>query len=138
MFCSLPASSGDIVLVHDAARPLLPQEVLTRAIKTAKEKGNALVCIRAKDTLIRGNKLVEKYIDREEVYYVQTPQVFTYSVLLRAMEKAAADKFCGTDESMLVRRLKEKINIVEGSVFNFKVTSKEDFCSSEETNYYIV
>jgi 2-C-methyl-D-erythritol 4-phosphate cytidylyltransferase len=124
---SLPASPDDIVLVHDAARPLLPERVLSRAIYTAKVKGNALVCIKAKDTLIRGNTIVEKYLDREQVYYFQTPQVFTYSVLKKALDKAYKDKFYGTDESVLVRRIREKINVVEGSVFNFKVTSQEDF-----------
>ena len=123
---SLSASSGDLILVHDAARPLLPPKVLSDAIKTAMEKGNTVVCLKAKDTLIRGNDLVEKYLDRDEVCYVQTPQIFEYSLLKKAMDKAFKDKFRGTDESMLVQRLNEKINIVEGSVFNFKVTSQED------------
>jgi len=123
---SLSASARDIILVHDAVRPLLPAKVLSDAIKTAKEKGNALVCIKAKDTLIRGKDLVEKYIEREEVCYVQTPQIFEYSELKKAMDKAFKDEFRGTDESMLVQRLNKKINIVEGSVINFKVTSKED------------
>jgi 2-C-methyl-D-erythritol 4-phosphate cytidylyltransferase len=123
---SLSAKARDIILLHDAVRPLLPVNVLSDAIKTAKEKGNAIVCIKAKDTLIRGKNLVEKYIDREDVCYVQTPQIFEYSVLKKAMDKALKDEFSGTDESMLVQRLNEKINIVEGSVFNFKVTSKED------------
>jgi 2-C-methyl-D-erythritol 4-phosphate cytidylyltransferase len=123
---SLFASAGDIIIVHDAVRPLLPAKILFDAIRTAKEKGNALVCLKAKDTLIRGNNLVEKYIDRDGVCYAQTPQIFEYSLLKKAMDKALKDKFNGTDESILVRRLNEKINIVEGSVFNFKVTSKED------------
>ena len=123
---SLSASAGDLIIVHDAVRPLLPAKVLSDAIKIAKEKGNTLVCIKAKDTLIRGKDLVEKYIEREEVCYVQTPQIFEYSVLKKAMDKAFKDEFRGTDESMLVQRLNKKINIVEGSVFNFKVTSKED------------
>ena len=123
---SLSASAGDIIVVHDSVRPLLPANVLSDAIKTAQEKGNALVCIKAKDTLIRGIDFVEKYIDREEVCYVQTPQIFEYSILKKAMETALKHNFQGTDESMLVQRLNEKINIVEGSVFNFKVTSKED------------
>jgi 2-C-methyl-D-erythritol 4-phosphate cytidylyltransferase len=123
---SLSASSGDLILVHDAARPLLPAKILSYAIKTAMEKGNTVVCLKAKDTLIRGNDLVEKYLDRDEVCYVQTPQIFEYSLLKKAMDKAFKDKFRGTDESMLVQRLNEKINIVEGSVFNFKVTSQED------------
>jgi 2-C-methyl-D-erythritol 4-phosphate cytidylyltransferase len=124
---SLPASSGDIVLVHDAARPLLPDIVLSHAISGAQEKENAVVCIKAKDTLIRGNAIVEKYLDREHVFYVQTPQAFSYSILVKAFSKAYQDKFYGTDESILVRRLRKKINVVEGSVFNFKVTSQEDF-----------
>ena len=123
---SLSASPGDVVLVHDAVRPLLPSKVLSTAINTAKLKGNAIVCIKAKDTLICGNELVKKYIDREGVYYVQTPQIFEYTLLKNAMDKAFKDKFVGTDESMLVRRLNKKIFIVEGSVSNFKVTSKED------------
>jgi 2-C-methyl-D-erythritol 4-phosphate cytidylyltransferase len=123
---SLSASVRDIILVHDAVRPLLPAKVLSDAIKIAKEKGNALVCIKAKDTLIHGKDFVKKYIEREEVCYVQTPQIFEYSVLKKAMDKAFKDGFRGTDESMLVQKLNKKINIVEGSVFNFKVTSKED------------
>jgi 2-C-methyl-D-erythritol 4-phosphate cytidylyltransferase len=123
---SLSAAPGDLVVVHDAARPLLPPRVLSAAIQSAKIKGNALVCIKAKDTLLKGNDVVEKYIERKEVFYVQTPQIFKYDILKKAMDKAYRDGFVGTDESMLVRRINQKINIVEGSVFNFKVTSKDD------------
>jgi len=123
---SLPASPEDLVIVHDAARPLLPEKVLALAIATAKEKENAVVCIKAKDTLIRGDAVVEKYLDRDCVFYVQTPQIFNYSILIKAFAKAYKDNFYGTDESMLVKRLRKKINITEGSVYNFKVTSHED------------
>jgi 2-C-methyl-D-erythritol 4-phosphate cytidylyltransferase len=116
----------DLIAVHDAARPLLPQNVLLNAIDSAKQKGNALVCIKAKDTLIKGNKIVESYLDRDEVYYVQTPQIFQYSILMKAMKTAYENKFIGTDESMLVRQIGEKVNIVEGSVYNFKVTTADD------------
>lgn len=119
-------SENVLVVVHDAVRPLLPQNVLTNAIETAKQKGNALVCIKAKDTLVKGNQVVETYLDRDEVYYVQTPQIFLYSVLMKAMENAYENNYIGTDESMLVRQIGEKVNIVEGSVYNFKVTTAED------------
>ena len=112
--------------MHDAARPLLPQKVLTDAITIAKEKGNALVCIKSKDTLIKGNQVVENYLDRNEVFYVQTPQIFRYSILMKAMKKAYEEELIGTDESMLVRRIGEKVNLVEGSPMNFKVTTLED------------
>ncbi len=120
------AADNDLIAVHDAARPLLPQEVLTDAVQTAKQKGNALVCIKAKDTLIKGNKVVESYLDRDEVYYVQTPQIFPYSILMKAMKNAYENNFIGTDESVLVRQIGEKANIVEGSVYNFKVTTSDD------------
>ncbi len=123
---SSEAKADDLVIVHDAARPLLPQHVLTNAIETAKQKGNALVCIKAKDTLIKGSRVVESYLDRDEVYYVQTPQIFLYPVLMKAMKNAYENNFIGTDESMLVRRIGEKVNIVDGSVFNFKITTAED------------
>ena len=123
---SSAAKKNDLIIVHDAARPLLTQEVLTESIETAVQKGNALVCLRAKDTLIKGNKVVDSYLDRDEVYYVQTPQIFSYSILMKAMKNACEKNFIGTDESMLVRKIGERVYIVEGSAFNFKITTAED------------
>ena len=119
-------SDEDLIVVHDAVRPLLPQSVLTNAIEEAKLKGNSLVCIKARDTLIKGVTFVQNYIDRDEVFYVQTPQIFPYSVMLKAMANANNSNFVGTDESMLVRQIGEKVNIVEGSVYNFKITTNDD------------
>ncbi|MCK7527384.1 MAG: 2-C-methyl-D-erythritol 4-phosphate cytidylyltransferase [Ignavibacteriales bacterium] len=123
---SVDADKKDLVAVHDAARPLLPQKILTDAILTARKKGNALVCIKAKDTLVKGTDIVETYIDRENVFYVQTPQVFRYNDLMRAMEMAYAADFYATDESMLIKNLGLRINIVEGALSNFKVTTEDD------------
>lgn len=123
---SLKAGNDDLIVVHDAARPLLPQDVLNSAIQTAAEKGNALVCVSGRDTLVRGDTTVTEYVNREKIFYVQTPQIFKYSHLLKAMKKAYEDNFLGTDESMLVKRTGKKINIVEGSILNFKVTTKTD------------
>lgn len=120
------AAKNDLVAVHDAARPLLLQKVLTNAIVTAGEKGNALVCIKARDTLVKGTDIVESYVDREEVFYVQTPQVFRYNDLMKAMEAAYAADFYATDESMLIHSLGIKINIVNGSISNFKITTEDD------------
>ena len=123
---SIKAQEGDLVAVHDAARPLLPDSILTQAINTAKEKGNALVCLKARDTLLRGNEIVKEYVDRSEMYYVQTPQIFRYKDLKHAMKKAYEKNFIGTDESMLIKKLGIDINIVEGSMLNFKVTTSTD------------
>ena len=124
---SVSADPDDLIIVHDAARPLLPQEVLKEAVRTAELKGNSVVCVHGSNTLIRGRKYVNEYISRENVLYVQTPQIFRYRDLMRAMKKAYNENFYGTDESMLVKRIGRKVNITEGSNFNFKVTTKEDF-----------
>ncbi|MFZ1519137.1 MAG: 2-C-methyl-D-erythritol 4-phosphate cytidylyltransferase [Ignavibacteriaceae bacterium] len=123
---SAEADDNDLIVVHDAARALITKDVLTNAINSAKKYGNALVCIKAKDTLIKGKKFVEDYLNRDEVYYVQTPQIFKYKELYNALIKAEKENFIGTDESMLVKKTGKKVNIVEGSVFNFKITTKED------------
>ena len=123
---AIKADDNDLVAVHDAARPLLPENILTNAIKTAKEKGNALVCVKARDTLLKGDKIVKEYVDRAEMYYVQTPQIFRYEDLMKAMKKAYEKNIIGTDESMLIKELGININIVEGSMLNFKVTTATD------------
>ncbi|MDZ7625118.1 MAG: 2-C-methyl-D-erythritol 4-phosphate cytidylyltransferase [Ignavibacteriaceae bacterium] len=123
---SINAEDGDLIAVHDAARPMLPDSILTKAINTAKEKGNALVCLKARDTLLKGDQIVKEYVDRSEIYYVQTPQIFRYKDLKKAMKKAYEKNFIGTDESMLVKELGIDINIVEGSMLNFKVTTMTD------------
>ena len=123
---SLKANDEDLVTVHDAARPLLPETILTKAIRTAKEKGNALVCLKARDTLLKGDQVVKQYVDRSEFYYVQTPQIFKYGDLMKAMKKAYEKNFIGTDESMLIKDIGININIVEGSMLNFKITTMTD------------
>jgi len=123
---AIKAEDDDLVAVHDAARPMLSDSILTKAINTAKEKGNALVCLKARDTLLKGDQIVKEYIDRSEIYYVQTPQIFKYKDLKKAMKKAYEKNFIGTDESMLIKELGIDINIVEGSMLNFKVTTMTD------------
>lgn len=120
------AEDNDLVAVHDAARPMLSDSILTKAINTAKEKGNALVCLKARDTLLKGDHIVKEYVDRSEIYYVQTPQIFRYKDLKKAMKKAYEKNFIGTDESMLIKELGIDINIVEGSMLNFKITTSTD------------
>ena len=123
---AIKADDNDLVAVHDAARPMLSDPILTKAINTAKEKGNSLVCLKARDTLLKGDQFVREYVDRSEIYYVQTPQIFRYKDLKKAMKIAYGKNFIGTDESMLIKELGIDINIVEGSMLNFKVTTITD------------
>lgn len=122
----IEAKKNDLIIVHDAARALLPDYVLTNAINLATKKGNAVVCLKAKDTLVKGKETILEYLNRDEVYYVQTPQIFKYDMLLKAFDKAERENMSATDESSLVKNLGRKIFISEGSTFNFKITTKED------------
>lgn len=123
---SIAAGDNDLIVVHDAARPLLPADVLESAINKATKFGNAVAAIKSKDTLVKGSQTIDEYVDRENVFYVQTPQIFQYGVLLNAMKKAADENYLGTDESSIVRRTGEIVHLVEGSSLNFKVTTQSD------------
>ncbi|MDQ7818292.1 MAG: 2-C-methyl-D-erythritol 4-phosphate cytidylyltransferase [Melioribacteraceae bacterium] len=123
---SLNADAEDIIVVHDAVRPLLSSKILDDAIRAAKEFGGSIVALKAKDTLIKGDSEISSYLDRNEVYYVQTPQVFKYEIFIEAVKNAEENKFLGTDESMLVYNSNYPIKIVTGSSFNFKITSDDD------------
>ena len=123
---SIEADPKDLIIIHDAARPLLNQDILTKAIKKALFFDNITVAIKAKDTLASGDNKIEKYFNREEIYYIQTPQIFRYNDLIKAFELAEKESFYATDESMLVRNLGKDIEIVEGSSLNIKITTDDD------------
>ncbi len=123
---SLHLQPADLVAVHDAARPLLPRPVLTNAIKTAKQKGSAVVCLTGRDTLLRSSEHVFEYVDRSNIYCVQTPQIFHYDRLFDAMQKAQEEHRLFPDESSLMHHYGNAVEIVEGSLLNFKVTTKGD------------
>lgn len=123
---SLKADREDIIIVHDAVRPLLSDEIIVNSINSAKEFGGAVVAIKAKDTLMNGKDFVNSYLDRSETYYVQTPQAFRYSIITHAIQMAEKSNLLATDESMLVFNAGYKIKIVPGSSYNFKITSDED------------
>ena len=119
-------NDDDIILVHDAVRPLIDNKTIEQSIRGAINYGSAVVAIKARDTLIHGESTVQNYVDRENIFYAQTPQVFKYAILKEAMLKAEEDNFLGTDESMLVQRCGYEVKIIEGSSLNFKVTSQDD------------
>lgn len=129
---SLHLQSHDLVAVHDAARPLLPQSVLTNAITTAKEKGSAVVCLTGRDTLLRVTNSEFAYIDRSNVHYVQTPQIFRYGDLFPTMGNAQAAGLSFSDESSLMKHYGFPVTLAEGSLLNFKVTTKSDLAVLRE------
>ena len=127
------SASADIVLVHDAARPLVSFETIEAVIRAANEKGAAIAAVRAKNTIkaVGEGGLVEATPPREGLWEVQTPQGFRRDLLERAYEKAAQDGFLGTDDASLVERLGEAVFVVESDYGNLKITTPEDLWLAE-------
>ncbi len=122
------ASDDDIILVHDAARPLVSNQVIFDTIKTAREKGGAIAAVPAKNTIKLCNEShqVVETPDRSRLWEVQTPQGFRRDILVQANELAEKDGFLGTDDASLVERTGHPVYIVESDYRNIKITTPED------------
>ncbi len=116
----------DLVLVHDAARPLLSRTLLEKVINLAWNFDSVVVGIKARDTLFSAEDFVSDYLDRSKIYYAQTPQIFRYRILKKAFDLANENGFYGTDESMLVKQAGFDVKVVDGEFENFKITSESD------------
>jgi len=128
---ALPAGDDDIVLVHDAVRPLIDAATIERTIDAVMEHGAAIVGLPAVDTIKQVERtahgaLVMATIPREFIVQAQTPQGFRYALLKRAFAEATADGFVGTDESSVVERAGQQVAVVHGSQVNLKITQPAD------------
>ena len=125
--------AADTVLVHDAVRPFVKTEMIDQLIETCEKEDASILAVRLKDTvkLQDSEGFVKETLDRSVLWNVQTPQVFDYKILKHAFEKAFADGFYGTDESMLVERIGGKVKIVEGDYINIKITTPDDLIWAE-------
>jgi len=125
-------TSKGMILVHDAARPFIHQEVIQLLVETANSTGAAVAAVRAKDTMKKAeNGIIQETVNRESLWIIQTPQAFQYDLLEKAERLAEAENFLGTDEAMLVERLGEPVHIVESTYDNVKMTTKEDLLYGE-------
>lgn len=121
------AQGADIVAVHDGARCFVSPQVIRDCVEKAKETGAAAAGMRTRDTIktVDGDQITGT-IDRDRLVNIQTPQVFSYTLLTRAHAKAREDHFLGTDECVLVERLNVPISFVEADSRNIKITTQED------------
>jgi 2-C-methyl-D-erythritol 4-phosphate cytidylyltransferase len=128
---ALPAEADDIVLVHDAVRPLIDAATIDRTIDAVIEYGAAIVGLPAVDTIKQVERtahgaLITSTIPREFVVLAQTPQGFRYGLLQRSFAEATADGFVGTDEASVVERAGNPVAVVHGSQVNLKITQPGD------------
>ena len=128
---AVSASPDDIVLVHDAVRPFVTEEIIKDVIRAAQRYGAAIAGLPAMDTVKQVERtadgaLITATIPRERVVMAQTPQGFRYDVLKKAFDEATADGFIGTDEASLVERSGHDVAVVMGSPRNIKITTPAD------------
>jgi 2-C-methyl-D-erythritol 4-phosphate cytidylyltransferase len=128
---ALPAEPDDVVLVHDAVRPLIDAATIERTIDAVIEHGAAIVGMPAVDTIKQVERtahgaLITSTIPREFVVLAQTPQGFRYGLLQQAFAEATADGFVGTDEASVVERAGHPVAVVHGSQVNLKITQPGD------------
>lgn len=133
---ALDSEEDDIVLVHDAVRPLIDTATIERTIDAVIEHGAAIVGLPAVDTVKQVERtahgaLVTSTIPREYVVLAQTPQGFRCGLLLKAFAEATADGFVGTDEASVVERAGHPVAVVAGSQVNLKITQPGDLALAE-------
>lgn len=119
----------DIVLIHDGVRPFVSESSILNSIEASIEFGAAVVGVTPKNTTktLRAGSIF-KTLNRDELFSVQTPQTFQYDIIVNCYEKAFEDKFYSTDDSALVEKYADHIQImpIEGDYFNIKITTEED------------
>ena len=119
--------TGEIVAIHDAARPLITPEIIERSIEEARRSGACIAAVPVIDTIKSASAgVVEDTVDRSNLYSVQTPQTFRTDLIRSAYQRAFADAFYATDDAALVERMGGKVTIVPGSYDNIKITTASD------------
>ncbi|HYM76623.1 MAG TPA: 2-C-methyl-D-erythritol 4-phosphate cytidylyltransferase [Candidatus Dormibacteraeota bacterium] len=128
---AITAAPEDIVLVHDAVRPLVSSEIIQEVVEAARKYGAAIAGLPAVDTVKQVERtsegaIVKATIPRAGIVLAQTPQGFRYDVIKKAFDEATADGFMGTDEASLAERSGHEVAVVMGSPRNIKITNPGD------------
>lgn len=128
----LPATCR-IILVHDAARPLIPMAVVDRVVDAVRAGTSAIAALPVVDTLkeVDADGRIERTVPREGLWRAQTPQGFPRDVLLRAHRAAMDGDYDATDDAALVEQIGEPVVVVRGSERAMKVTDAADFSRAE-------
>ncbi len=125
--------AADFVAVHDAARPLITPEKITRVFEVCQAHGAAALAEPITDTLKRADVdlIVTESVDRDQLFAMQTPQIFARELLIDAYKAVSAREISVTDEVTAVEHLGRKVFLVPNQDFNFKITYPRDFQLAE-------
>ena len=120
---------AEIVVIHDAARPLVSADLIRRTVAAASETGAAIAALRAHDTVKQtdGAGAITATLPRERIYLAQTPQAFRVPVLRDALRLVGE----ATDEAVLAERAGHTVRVVDGDPRNLKITTPDDLTMAE-------
>src|SRR5712691_1414895 len=126
------APSSQVIVIHDAARPLVSPALIERTGAAAVQHGAAIAALRARDTVKRGDAsgIIRGTLPRDEIFLAQTPQAFRVGVLRDALTLASTATDA-TDEAMLAEAAGHHVHLVEGDPRNVKITTPEDLMLAE-------
>ena len=113
-----------IVAIHDAVRPCVNLEVIDSAFRQAEELGNAVTAVKSRDSVRQKTMSGSLSLNREDIYLVQTPQVFSSEILNKAYEQKYRSDF--TDDASVVEMSGVTIRLIDGDTRNLKITYPED------------
>jgi 2-C-methyl-D-erythritol 4-phosphate cytidylyltransferase len=118
------------VVIHDGARPLVTKDLIERGLKAAEETGAAVAAIPVTDTIkiADDDRIVHQTPPRQNLWAVQTPQVFRFDIIARAYEQTKGEV---TDDASLVEGLGFKVKLYMGSYDNIKITNPDDLALAE-------
>jgi 2-C-methyl-D-erythritol 4-phosphate cytidylyltransferase/2-C-methyl-D-erythritol 2,4-cyclodiphosphate synthase len=147
---SVTSDRTDIVVIHDAVRPFVSADLITRTIAAAAETGAAVAAVAARDTVKRAEParrqmrrdieesvsapaelMVAQTLPRETIFLAQTPQAFRREVLRAALALAEREAVAATDEAALAERAGHAVRLVDGEAANIKITTPDDLVIAE-------
>ena len=125
--CNVSPNS-EIVLIHDAVRPLASIELINKVIECANSAPGAILAAPVHDTLKKttGEKIISQTLDRSEIWHAQTPQAFNLELLNKAYQKIIQQQIEITDEAQAMEHSAHKITIIESTKENLKITTQLD------------
>jgi 2-C-methyl-D-erythritol 4-phosphate cytidylyltransferase len=118
------------VIIHDGARPLVTKELIEEGLKAAKETGAAVAAVPVTDTIkvADDDRIVRQTPVRQNLWAVQTPQVFRFDIITKAYRQAKGEF---TDDASLVEQAGYKVKLYMGSYDNIKITKNNDLLIAE-------
>jgi len=125
--------AAEVVLVHDAARPLVDNSTIDRVVAEVRAGRPAIAALPVVDTLkeVDGDGRIVRTVERERLWRAQTPQGFPRETIVTAHRRARSEKLSATDDAALCERLGIPVVVVRGNERALKITDDEDFARAE-------